>query len=82
MDSSSYSYGKETRIKNPNPENISFEIYFLYAGTGEDEYEKSTNQVIQTNKQHNSVGSLQDYDNSDMPNSPEICSARKNVKYL
>jgi len=40
-----------------------------------DEYEKSTNQVVQTNKIHHTVESLQDYDNNDALDSPEICNA-------
>ena len=49
-----------------------------------DEYEKSTNQVVQTNKIHHTVESLQDYDNNDAIDSPEICNAPVDVrkKYL
>ena len=52
MDSSSYSYGKETRIKNPNPENISFEIFFC---TQEQERMNMKNQQIKSFKRTNSI---------------------------
>lgn len=43
--------------------------------TAVDEYEKSTNQVVQSNKIHHTVESLQDYDLSISPDAPEICNA-------
>ena len=47
-----------------------------------DEYEKSTNQVVQTNKIHHTVESLQDYDNNDALDSPEICNAPVDVRKI
>ena len=47
-----------------------------------DEYEKSTNQVVQTNKMHHTVESLQDYDNNDALDSPEICNAPVDVSKI
>ena len=47
-----------------------------------DEYEKSTNQVVQTNKIHHTVESLQDYDNNDAIDSPEICNAPVDVRKI
>jgi len=53
------------------------EDYGSFQGTypEEDQYEKSTNDVIMDLAGKNSVGSLQSYDDSSLPDSPSICTA-------
>ena len=47
----------------------------------EDQYEKSTNDVIMDLAGKNSVGSLQSYDDSSLPDSPSICTAEMDVSF-
>ena len=56
--------------------------FSILSDSAVDEYEKSTNQVVQTNKIHHTVESLQDYDNNDAADSPEICNAPVDVSNL
>ena len=44
-----------------------------------DKYEKSTNARNQQLAEKNTVDNLQDYDSSDLPNSPDVCSVPMDV---